>query len=260
MKKTIKQLGNSFKKVGKSYHLGRRDYPKELMKDITKISGINKESSVLDVGCGTGKSTIPFTKTGAKLIGIDISGNMLKIARELSANYKNIEYEQISFEKFSQPKSSFNLILFGTSIHWLDSKMVYKRANFLLKKNGHVALFWEPIGNLCKEIRLLGMEEIFTINCPNYPKSPYSMNIPKKRINEIIKSRLFAKPILKKYKITQKYNLEEFLYLINSYSWVISLNKNKKDKLMQEVKTFLSKKKITLKFRTEMYLIMAKRK
>lgn len=254
-----RRLGRSFKKVGKSYHVGRKDYPKKLIEDIIKISGINKDSLILDVGCGTGKSTIPFAKMKSKIIGIDISKNMLKIARIFSTKNKNISYEKISFEKFASPKSSFDLILFGTAIHWLDPKIVYKKTGNLLKKDGYIVLFWEPIGSLCKKIRSLGMEEIFIRNCPNYPKN-LSRSVTKNKTEGIMKTRFFAKPLVKKYNFTQKYTQKEFLSLVKSYSWVISLKKRKKNNLMQEVKVFLNKKENLIKFQTEILLVMAKRK
>jgi SAM-dependent methyltransferase len=254
-----KKLGRTFKKVGESYHIGRREYPKQLIQDIIKISKMNKDSLVLDVGCGTGLSTIPFAKTKSKIIGIDISKNMLDIAKKLSVKHKNISYEQISFEKFNSPSSSFDLMLFGTSMHWLDSKLVYGKTNKLLKKTGYMALFWEPIRSLCKAVRLMGMEEIFVSNCPNYPKIPASINMPKIRKKDIEQSKLFAKPILKKYKFIQKCTLEEFFALIGSYSWIISLSKKKKAKLIREVTDYLGKN-AKVNFPTEMYLIMARRK
>lgn len=254
-----RKLGKSFKKVGKSYHAGRKDYPKKLIEDIIKISKISKDSLVLDVGCGTGKSTIPFAKMKSKIIGIDISENMLKIARIFSDKYKNLSYKKISFEKFASPASSFDLILFGTAIHWLDPKIVYGKTGNLLKKTGYVALFWEPIGSLCKKIRLLGMENLFIKTCPNYPKD-LPISPAKIKIEGIMKTRFFAKPLVKKYKLIKKYTQEEFLSLVSSYSWVISLNKKKKNQLMREVKMFLGKKEKLIKFHTELYLIMAKRK
>ena len=253
------KLGKSFKKVGKSYHIGRKDYPKYLIKDIINISGIKKDSLILDVGCGTGKSTIPFARKGHKIIGIDISENMLKIAKRLSINYKNAEYKQISFERFQLTPNLFNLILFGTSIHWLDSKMAYKKAGMLLKKNGYIALFFEPIGSLCKKIRALDMEEIFIRHCPYYPQN-LSRSANKTKIEGIVKSKYFAKPLIKKYKFIHKYGQEEFLSLIKTYSWVVSLNTKKKNNLIREVKLFLCKNNNAINFRTEVYLIMARRK
>jgi len=254
------KLGKSFKKVGVSYHLGRRDYPKKLIGDVIKISGVNKDSLILDVGCGTGKSTIPFAKTGSKIVGIDISDSMLRIAKNLSVKHKNIVYKRVSFEEFISLPNSFDLILMGTAIHWLDPKMVYEKSSKLLRKGGSLALFWEPISSLCKKIRLLGMEEMFIKNCPNYPIIPASVNYPNKRSQEVVKSKLFSSTIIKKYKFIQKYSQEEFISLINTYSWVISLSKKDRDKLILEVKEYFVKKDYIIKFPTEIYLIIAKRK
>jgi len=47
-----------------------------------------KNKLVLDVGCGTGRWTAYFVKKGARVIGLDISAEMLKIARKKVPNAK----------------------------------------------------------------------------------------------------------------------------------------------------------------------------
>ena len=255
-----KRLGKSFKKIGEEYQSGRKEYPKRLIEDVIQVSGINKCGAILDVGCGTGKSTIPFAKINSEIVGIDISEKMLKVARKLSIKHKNISYKKISFEKFTSPQNSFDLILMGTSIHWLDAKIVFKKSSKLLKKGGYIALFWEPTCSLCKKISLLGMKEIFLKNYPNYPRIPSPINYPKNREEEIIKSNIFSKPIIKKYKFIQRYNQKQFISLINTYSWVISLNKRNRDRLIWQVKKYFGKEDFVIKFPTEIYLIMVKKK
>jgi SAM-dependent methyltransferase len=44
--------------------------------------GKSKVHTILDVGCGTGNHSIPLTDRGYQVIGVDISSEMLKIARE----------------------------------------------------------------------------------------------------------------------------------------------------------------------------------
>jgi len=45
---------------------------------------INRDKSrkILDIGCGTGRHSIELTKRGYKVIGVDLSGNQIKRARE----------------------------------------------------------------------------------------------------------------------------------------------------------------------------------
>ncbi|PIN93375.1 hypothetical protein COU54_03180 [Candidatus Pacearchaeota archaeon CG10_big_fil_rev_8_21_14_0_10_31_24] len=238
-----RSLGNSFKKIGATYHKGRRDYPQNLFKEIISLSNLEKNSSILDIGCGTGKSTLPFVKKGYDVIGIDISDNMLNIARRLSSGYKNIKYKKNSFESINLPENHFDLIIIGTAVHWLNPKIAYKKAYNLIKPRGYISIFWESIEflkSLPEDIKL-----VLISNCPNYPlKSNKNKSI--KKIEGRLKKNKFTKLNLINYHYVHEYNPSEFINLIKSYSWVISLNKKKKDKLFNELTPILDNNIIRL--------------
>src|ERR1022692_1770368 len=48
------------------------------------VSCLPKESKILDIGCGTGLVAKFLTDRGFKVIGIDISRNMLSLARQIA--------------------------------------------------------------------------------------------------------------------------------------------------------------------------------
>lgn len=51
------------------------------------------DSSVLDVGCGTGRTTIPLYKMGYKITGIDVTPQMINTARTIAQSKNlNIDY------------------------------------------------------------------------------------------------------------------------------------------------------------------------
>ena len=57
--------------------------------------GFNKQLSILDIGCGTGRHTIELTKRGYKITGIDLSESLLKRAKEKAAEQNLV----IDFQK-----------------------------------------------------------------------------------------------------------------------------------------------------------------
>jgi len=51
---------------------------------------LKKGAKILDLGCGAGRTTFPLFKMGYEIIGVDLSNNLIKLAKE--------EYPQINFQ------------------------------------------------------------------------------------------------------------------------------------------------------------------
>jgi 2-polyprenyl-3-methyl-5-hydroxy-6-metoxy-1,4-benzoquinol methylase len=62
---------------------------------IEKETGFNKQTRILDIGCGTGRHSIELTRRGYSVAGIDLSDSLLNRAKE-KANEQNLV---ISFQK-----------------------------------------------------------------------------------------------------------------------------------------------------------------
>ena len=107
----------------------------------------DKEVKILDIGCGTGKSTEPIYDAAGKrkvsVIGIDPDEAMLHEAR-LSAKKKKlpIEYVQGTAENLPFQENTFNAIISGAAFHWFGSKRTVAKINNVLKKNGVFVIFW----------------------------------------------------------------------------------------------------------------------
>ncbi len=56
----------------------------EVMNDWALKTLKNKKANILDLGCGTGLSSVKFIKKGHKVVGIDFSKEMLAIAQKYS--------------------------------------------------------------------------------------------------------------------------------------------------------------------------------
>ena len=62
-------------------HIDYESFASFLNSEI-RAGGISDGSIVLDLACGTGNITLPLYKCGYDMIGVDLSGEMLNIARE----------------------------------------------------------------------------------------------------------------------------------------------------------------------------------
>jgi predicted TPR repeat methyltransferase len=120
-------------KFEKTYYLAYRDLPKI-------ISQYSSGKNALDFGCGTGRSTRFLQTLGYKTMGIDISEEMIAIARQLDPAGDYYRIEDCDFSRFSS--SSFDLILSAftfDNIPTMDKKTrLFNGLSTLLTQNGMI--------------------------------------------------------------------------------------------------------------------------
>ncbi|MFB3885588.1 MAG: class I SAM-dependent methyltransferase [Thermodesulfobacteriota bacterium] len=66
-----------------------KDYEAEcdIIEEVFRCSGNGSIRTILDLGCGTGNHVIPLAQRGYEVTGVDISPDMLRIARSKSDNF-----------------------------------------------------------------------------------------------------------------------------------------------------------------------------
>lgn len=100
------------------------------------VKGLPKASVILDLGCGTGEDTKYMAGKGFKVISIDNSNEMLKIARKGAPDQRFIQRDM---RELNYPNENFNGIVAAFSLIHVRKKEVeflVKKFSIWLKKNG----------------------------------------------------------------------------------------------------------------------------
>jgi ubiquinone/menaquinone biosynthesis C-methylase UbiE len=123
------------------------DYTKTYFEDFTDIKYIDKflhhlnpNSRILDVGCGPGQFTKHFSSKGHQATGIDITPEMISIAR---AKSPHLDFQIMDMRKLSFPDSTFHGLFSAYSIlhiHSQDIPVTLQEFHRVLKPQGFLCI------------------------------------------------------------------------------------------------------------------------
>ena len=97
------------------------------------------DSKVLEFGCGTGSTAIAHSSYVAQLEAIDVSANMLEIAKDKACaqNITNINFVQSNIDDYVTEPESFDAVLGLSVLHLLkDKDAVLRKVHRTLKPGG----------------------------------------------------------------------------------------------------------------------------
>ena len=134
------QLRATFDSAARLYHEARPDYPAELLDELARRADLRAGSRLLEVGCGTGKATIPLARRGFLITCIELGADLAAQARHNLAGYGNVEVVREAFETWQPPPGAgYDLVFAATSWHWIDPAVRYRKAWDVLRPGGHLA-------------------------------------------------------------------------------------------------------------------------
>lgn len=150
-----RERGLLFEDVPELYDRVRPGYPPELFADLVEVVGLTGNSSIVEVGCGTGQATRPLANLGCRVSAIEPGTGLATLARKRLAEFSNVEIQVSSFEAWNNRQTRFDLLVAASSWHWIDPSIGWQKAHAVLKPDGWMAV----LGNVV--IRQPGESELY---------------------------------------------------------------------------------------------------
>jgi SAM-dependent methyltransferase len=119
-------------RVAAGYASARPYLHPQVLAVVRELTGAAPSRRALDVGCGTGLSSLALLELAREVVGIDASLDMLRHARRA----KGVSYVASAAEAPPFRPGAFDLVVACGSIDWVDRSRFMPRAAELLEAGG----------------------------------------------------------------------------------------------------------------------------
>ncbi|MFN2498943.1 MAG: trans-aconitate 2-methyltransferase [Pyrinomonadaceae bacterium] len=105
---------------------------------------------VLEIGCGTGAFTRALAARSNHVLGVDLSPEMVRLAREKSSHISNVEFQVADIREWEVEPEQFDCIASIATLHHLPFRQVLVKMRAALKPGGVLLVLdlFEPHGVL----------------------------------------------------------------------------------------------------------------
>lgn len=142
------QRARAFHRVIDDYERYRKPYPARIFRLLESVVPKTSCLRMLDVGCGTGKSTEPLVKKGRNVTGCDPDAVMLRSA-EMKAKKHGlpISYLKGQAETLRFPRHAFDVVTAGSAFHWFANPVAVRNIHRLMVPGGLIFFYWMDRGD-----------------------------------------------------------------------------------------------------------------
>jgi len=240
------RLRGTFNRVAATYDRVRPDYPPPLFDDLIALAGLTPGDHLLEVGCGTGKATLPLARRGFRITAIEPGPDLAAVARR---NLAGLDAEVIG-ERFEdwrpRPGDQAALVYSATAWHWIDPAVRYRRAWEALRPTGHLA-FWSalhvfPDGG---DPFFRDIQEVYNEIGEALPPGENPWPRPGElhdQSSEIEAGGLFSVTAVRHFDWEQVYDAESYIAVLSTFSGHIAMEQWKQDRLYGEIRLRLARR------------------
>jgi ubiquinone/menaquinone biosynthesis C-methylase UbiE len=157
-----------YSKIASCYDKGRNLSEQNInlwLDIVARRSGAREGSRLLDLGCGTGRFTIPMAKNlGYCVTGADYSQEMLDKAREKDSE-KVVKWDVQDAQELSYPDESFDLVFMSFLLHHCEDQLrVLRECQRVLTHDGVIIIRHASIEQIRDDVAHIFFPETLAID------------------------------------------------------------------------------------------------
>jgi SAM-dependent methyltransferase len=216
----VTELRTIFDEDAELYDRARPAYPDPLFDDLMRLAGLRSGDRALEIGCGTGKATVPLARRGLRLTGVEPGENLARVAARNLSGFASADLEMGTFESWPLPAEPFDLVAAATCWHWLDPDMRLVKAAEALRPGGALAIIETVhVSDERGDDAFVRIQEHYERWDPSSAKS-WGSGLP--RISKLeppeVDLDLFREPAFRAFPWVGTFTAGEYLDLLSSFS------------------------------------------
>ena len=246
------RLRATFEEVPELYDRARPGYPPEVFDDLIGLAGLAPGARLLEIGCGTGKATVPLAERGFEVVCVELGEGLARVARSKLAAYPAVEVVNARFEMW-QPTGAFDAVVSFTAFHWIDPDLRFEKSADVLREGGALAVansrhvLPDP-----RDAFWIEVQDDYDAVVPgdNGPPPPHPDAVSDLG-DDIEGSGRFRKVGARRYLWQVPYTADEYIAVLDTYSGHRALDDDQREELYARIRTRIERQGRTV---TKTYL------
>ncbi len=131
---------SSFDRIAGAYDRARPTYPDAVFERIIDFAELESGARLLEIGCGSGKATLPFARKGYEIVALEPGPDLAAIAQRSLTPFPKVTLRSSRFEAWPLDHDGFDLVFAAQSLHWVDPEQRLVRARRALRLHTHIVV------------------------------------------------------------------------------------------------------------------------